>query len=767
MARASASDRKLLETLRERYKRATEADHENRVEALADIKFVNVPGEQWDANMKKERGSRPCLEFNRLRTTIKRVINNIRAQRPSGKVRPTEDADKKTSEAIEGLIRNIWANSDGDSAVDQATEYVVGAGMGAWRVVTKYSRDDAWDQDIGIEPIQNPFCLYKDPASKDPFGRDASYWFLTTRIGRDAYESKYPKAATVDFDGETEFDDEDWEDEDSVRIVEYWFREPYSETLLLLSDRRSVKEAELTPEQMQKLAAQGVQVVKTREVQCYKIKMVIASGDAVLERADWAGSMFPFVQVLGEHMVIDGKSKWWGLVRHAKDAQRSYNYARTAAIETVALSPRRFDWATPRQVQGHEGSWAEAHKKNYPYKLYNPDPEASGPPQRGGGAEVPVALVTLSQIDAEDVKATTGIYDASLGNRSNETSGVAIRQRQEQGEIAVYNYGDNIAKGVRRTWELLVDLIPRVYDTQRQIRILGADGADKYMSVNDGVIDLSRGKYDVTITTGPSFSTQRQEAAEIYTAFAQANPAVFPVAGDLIFKSFDLPYADQIAERLKTLLPPQIQQMEAEGVEMPPEVMQAMAQVEQATQMVQQQGMLVQQAAGEAKEEKAEVEKLLADLAVQRAQFDAQVAKAQATLIKQEAQLMQKEAQLGGAEQSVLQKSFEADQRNVEADRKLQDADTATALAADRVARDAMQQAIADVSAQAAEFMQAANAQIAEFQARLEEKARGRVVRTKRSNGKLQFEVADAETGETVKTGELKRVNGELVGVVN
>lgn len=719
MPRASKKDKELLTQLRDRYQRAVEADQENRRLALDDMKFAHEPGAQWDELMKKERGSRPCLEFNRLRTTIKRVVNSIRAQRPSGKVRPTEDADKPTAEAYEGLIRNIWANSDGDSVIDMATEYQVCAGMGAWRIVTKYSRDDAWDQDISLEAIGNPFCLYKDPASKDPMGKDAEYWFLTTRIAKKAYEAKYPAAEVVNFDGDSEFDDEEWSDDDSVRICEYWYREPVTETLLLLSDGRSVKESSLTPEQVQGLTQQGVTVVRSRQVQTYQIKMCIASGDAILERGEWAGSMFPFVLVYGEHMTIDGKPLWWGLVRHARDAQKAYNYARTAAIETVALSPRRFDWATPTQAQGHQEMWAEAHKKNYPYRLYNADPQAPGPPVRGGGGEVPVALVNEAQFAGEDIKAVTGIYDASLGNRSNETSGIAIRQRQEQGEIAVYNYGDNLSRGVRRTWELLCDLIPHVYDTQRNIRVLGADGAEKYLAINDGIVDLSKGKYDVTISSGPSFSTQRQEAAEIYTAFAQANPAVFPVAGDLIFKSFDLPYADEIATRLKTLLPPQIQQLEAEGAKQDPQVMLAMAQVQQAAQQVQQHGQLVQQAAAEAEEKGSEVEKQISQLEVKQAQFEAQVAKVQAEFAKREAEFVTKQAEAGTDEKG----------KEVQNDREALSIQIAEGLAA--------------IQQQAAQFMVEASKVIAEMQARtqpqvyLTDPPKQKQVVVERVNGKL------------------------------
>lgn len=750
---AKRDDKKLLETLRDRYKKAVEADQDNRRDALEDMKFAHVPGEQWDANMKSERGARPCLEFNRLRVTCKRVINQMRAQRPSGKVRPTEDADKPTAEAMEGLIRNIWANSDGDSVIDLAAEYQVTSGMGAWRVVTKYSRDDAWEQDIAIEAIHNPLCVYADPASRDPVGRDAEYWLITTRMSKSAFEAKYPKAEATSFDDENEFDDEEWADDDSVRVVEYWYREPVQETLLLLSDGRSVKESQITPEAVAEMQAQGISVVRSRSVQTHAIKMCVASGSAILERGEWAGSQFPFVRVFGEHMVIDGQWLWWGLVRHSKDAQKAYNYSRTAVIESVARAPQTKYLVTPKQVEGLANEWGESHKKNYPFLPYNPDPQAPGPPQRMGGIDIPAAWINEVQLSGEDIKATSGIFDASLGAQSNETSGIAIRNRAVQAEVATYNYMDNLSKGIRRTWELLVDLIPHVYDTQRNIRVLGVDGAEKYMAVNDGQVDLSRGKYDVTITTGPSFTTQRQEAAEIYTQLAQANPNLFPIAGDLMFKSMDLPYADQIADRLKTLLPPQIQAMEAQGAQADPQVMLAMSQVDQAAQMVAQQGQLVQQAAAETDEKGAEVEKQISALEIKQAQFKAEVAKVQAEFAQREAALTIKsiQAETEGADEEA--------QAQVQVERQ--------ALA------EQLSMGIQVIQQQAQEFMQAAMAVMNEMQNRnliVADPPKNKRVVVERVNGKLVGtiveEAAPGANPPQARQVVVERVGGKLVGQV-
>ena len=748
---AKKSDKDKLATIRERYKRAVDYDRDNRREALDDIKFVTIPGHQWDEAVLRERGQRIALEFNRLRVTIKRVVNDMRMARPAGKVLPTEDADRKTAMAYEGLIRNIWNQSNGDSTIDQAAEYMVMGGMGAWRINTRYSRDDAWDQDLVVEQIANPLCLYRDPASRLPDGSDAEYWFLTSRVSRTAFEAKYGKKAISDFDTESEFDDDDeWESDDYVRLVEYWYKEPTTETLLLLSDGRSVRESDLTPQALESLKQQGVQVLKSRQIQTHKVRMCIASGSEILEEADWVGSQFPFVVIYGDLMVVDGRQRWWGLTRHSRDAQTGYNYSRTLAIETIALAPQSKFWATPDQAVGHTDKWSVAHKELMPFMLYNADPKAPGTPVRMPGADIPAAWINEIQLSGEDIKATSGIFDASLGARTNESSGVAIRQRQIEGSMATWNFSENLARGIRRTWELLVDAIPKVYDTPRSVRALGMDNVAEYMMVNDGLLDLSRGKYDVTISTGPSFSTQRQEAAEVYAQFAQANPAVFPVAGDLIFKALDLPYADKIADRLKTLLPPQIQQMEAQGTDVDPQVMMAMAQAEQAMAQVQQMGAQVQMAAQELEAEKAGVEREKLGIATQKAQFqvaEAQIAKQVAEFQRLVAETQAKMATSEAAENGE-QNAAEREQLIVQVDAALQ-----------------------AINEQAAQFMAAAAQMLAQMQAIavqpvVVEKPTNKVVSIKRVNGGLVGTVVDQDSGKPLREVQVQRIDGGMVGQV-
>lgn len=631
----AAGKKELLVKVRKRSKVMMEADRENRTLAIADMKFLRVPGQQADPTVKKLRGDdRPMYEFNKLNVSAKSIINQMRENRPMGKVRAAEDGDTKTADILEGVIRNIAANADFDTVTDYAAEYQVGAGMGAWRVTVEYA-DDSFDQVIGIDPLLNPFCLYADPACKDLLKRDAEDWWYTDRISKSSFTARWPKAEAINLD-DYSFDDGDmeWEDQDQVRIGEYWYKEPYEKTLLLLSDGSVIDELDddgnpVTP-------PKGVTVVKSRPQRCNKIMMCIVSGSAILEGpVEWAGPDHPWVMVYGDYIVIDGKVYWSGITRPGKDAQRAYNTSRTAAIETVALAPQDKPWMTPKQVAGLEGLLAEAHQRNYPFNLYNPDPLAPGPPVRMGGPNIPAALVQEMQIASDDIKAVTGVYDASLGAKGNETSGKAINARKQQGEIANFNFMDNMGKGVKRTWEILVRLAPKVIDTEQTLRILGADGKESYETVNkfdpitNKVInDLGKGRFDTAITVGPSYATRRMEAAEAYTQMAGVDEGLMLSSGDLVYKAMDLPYAQEIAERRQALLPAPIQKMLTDGKDLPGPVKAAMQQVEQAQQQVQQHGQLVQAAQQElqgemaqAKSEKAGAQLAGANLKAQEAQF--------------------------------------------------------------------------------------------------------------------------------------------------
>lgn len=646
------SDKDLLTRIRTRFCLAEEADHENREKAREDMRFLHVPGEQWDPEVKRARGDRPCYEFNKTRIKAKRIVNEMRANRPAGKVRGVENADKKTAEIMEGLGRNILQLSDFDTISDYAGEYQVGAGLGAWRIVTEYA-EDSFDQDILVKPIPDPFNLYWDPASIDPLHRDAEDWWLLDFLPNSVYHERYPNAQKVDFDAGVSFLDEaDWKTDAGVRVCEYHWKERYDKELIQLIDGRVVDAADA--------AAQLINpsdIRQRRVSSCHRILMCIASGEAILTKPTvLKGKYHRFVAFHGEWKVIDGKARWCGLTRYAKDAQRAYNVASTAVTETIATAPNSHYWVTVNQAKGNTDQWKKAIAQNLPFLLYNPDTNAPGSPQRVGGADVPVALIQEAQIRDQELKDVTGVYDAALGERSNEKSGVAISRREQQTQIVNFNFPDNMAKAKQWTLTVINDLIPHHYDTERVVRVIGQDGAEEFVKVNAAgldergmpvlVNDLTRGKYDITVTVGPSYATQRQEAADFYTHMAAQDPMLMQTAPDLVYQVIDMPFSDQIAERRQAVLPPQVQALISKGKELPPEVKQAQAMLEAQKQQLDQQGQMLQAAAAELEQKKAEAEKAQSQVKVATATLDAHAAEKSAEITEREASLTLREARL-------------------------------------------------------------------------------------------------------------------------
>lgn len=632
----------LLSKVRACHKKLVEDSTEqtNRRQALEDMEFLHVPGKQWDETQRRKRGKRPCYELNITSTRVMRVINDMRANRAQGKVRGFEDGDKDTAETIEGLIRNICNQSDFDAVQDYAAGYQVGGGMGAWRVETKYSDDSTFDQDIALSKIANPFCLY---LTDD----EAIY---VDSIPNEEYERRWPKAERTDFEDDEFTAGDDWQDEHETRVCEYWYKVPVKRELWLLTDGRTVdaeSEAGKIPPEL---------VKQKRTVQSYKIRMCIASGSAILEETDWPGKFIPFVQVFGQKLIIDGKTYWYGLTRNGKDAARGHNAMYTAAVEQVMNAPKVPIQATFDQVDVDTlRKWSQAIDENLPAILYKHAP-GQPPPSRIMGPEVPAAYTHMLGVSEQALNSVLGIHEASLGEAGDEKSGRAIVARQQQGELATFNFKANMAEGVRRTWDILVDLIPKIYTNERSIRILGADGAEKYVKVNQvqldaanlsakPVNDLTRGKYDVAITVGPSYSTQRQETLDVLLQLANGQPQIWTVAGDIIAQMMDSPKSEALAERLRTLLPPQIQQQLASGKPLPPEAQaavnqaqQMMAQVEQMAALVQEQGQEAERAKAEAEKAKANVDTAIANLKTEQARFDAHVAQAEARLMQRDLQ---------------------------------------------------------------------------------------------------------------------------------
>ena len=577
----------------DRWKQSNDAFAEPRRLFVDDIRFA-VLGEQWTDEAKELRKNRVCLTENRLPSFIAQVVGDQRQNRPRIKVRPVDsDSDPAVASVFTGIIRNIENTSQAESIRDHAFKQAVSGSWGYYGIHTRYCDEMSFDQEIYHRFIPNPLAVYDDPSAKLPDRSDRKWAFIVDTISAEEFKSRYPNAKSDGFEqgeGETY---SDWFTEDTARIAEYWYVKPEKKKIALLSDGRSVSVSEARELiSNQPIAEEGalpvepLSIVKDRETTIHKVYSCIISGSEILEGpTEWTGKFIPLIYVSGKEDNIEGRTYTTSLVRWAKDPQRMHNYWLSATTEIIALQPKAPWLLTPKQVEGHERMWAAANIENKPYLLYNND--GSGIPQRLAMSNFPQGAYTMMQSSVDGIKATMGLYDASLGNQGNETSGKAIIARQREGDTATYEFIDNLSKAIAFEGRVIVDLIPKIYDTEKIVRIINPDDSEKFVIINramtseeapkygadkkaaEGTIyDLKAGKYDVVVETGPSYSTQRMEAAETMWQMAQAWPPLMDRAGDLVFKNSDTAGAQEIAARLRKTLPPGL--VEPEEGEQPP-----------------------------------------------------------------------------------------------------------------------------------------------------------------------------------------------------
>ncbi len=527
-------------------------------DSLEDIEFVDSEDGQWEDAVRQARINRPCLTFDKLSSAVDQVVGQQLQMLPGVKVRGAEEGDNDVAEIYEGLIRQI--EQRGNKAYKTAFKFSVKGGWGVWMIDHDYQDDISMNQDIILREIKNPFSVLFDPIIQIQDMKECRYAFMFDDIEKDEFERMYPKAKTgVGEDFYSTGNMKTWINEDTIRVADYYRIVMEERRLVQLSTGEVVDYADIEPI-IDELNFKGVTITNERIVEGRKLERFKITGLEVLEEYECVGRYIPLVPLLGKTTNINGKFLTRGLVRKAKDAQRMYNYSRSTAIEVTALQPKQPLMATPAMIKGHEDRYRNLMTSNDPVLLFNFDQGQK--PFREPPAQPSGALLTDVQISSDDIKSTTGIFDASLGARGNETSGRAIRERQLQGNIATYEFVDELVESIKYTGEIFVDMIPKIYDTERQIRILGEDDAEEIKVINKPQLDLqtgetvmindlNRGHYDIKVTTGPSFSTRRSETAEqLGTLFGQ-NPAMAQLGADIYFKSLDLVGADELVERVR------------------------------------------------------------------------------------------------------------------------------------------------------------------------------------------------------------------------
>lgn len=558
-----------LATARRRFAAAAEDEKHLREKFISDLKFASPDGDdQWDplVKMQREQSGRPAMSFPRCHTFVQQVSNEARQNKPQIKFSPRLDGDKDTADVYEGLARYIQYTSDAQIAYETAIEYSAGGSFGYYRFLTDYCDEDSDDLDLKVVPVLDPLTIYGVlvPAC---FNRKPRFAFVVEDMPKEEFKSLYPESQMASLTWvEAGRQGEGWVSEDTVRVAEYWYVEDVKRT----GKRR--------PKSVVKFCkTNGIEVLKDSET-------------------DWAGSTIPIIPVLGKQMIMEGKPRLFSVVRPQKGAQQLINYSKSRIAETLSTSPISPFMVAEGQIEGYEKEWGTLNTSMRPFLTYKMVDVAGRPipaPQRQTFEPPIQALSAFVLQEVEDMKETTGIYDAALGSSgTNETSGQMVARRQQQSNLTVMHFMDNLERSFKQAGMVISELIPLIYDTPRTIQILGEDEAPKVIQINKKHVDeagkvrhydMTAGKYDIVVTMGTAFSSKRMESFDMMQQVIQSHPQSFPMIADIFFRNSDMAGADQLAERFHKMLPSNLQN-DDEQAQIPP---QAQAQIQVLTQHLQ------------------------------------------------------------------------------------------------------------------------------------------------------------------------------------
>lgn len=598
-----------LGTARKRFEQATSRENKNRSNAVDDLKFL--AGDQWPAAVKAEREAeqKPCLTVNKIPTFLHQITNDQRQNRPAINISPVGDkGDVETAKMLKGLIRYCERRCGADIAYDTGFKNAVANGFGYWRVLTEYEDEDSFDQVLVVQRIRNPFTVYIDPTATDPCAADARWAFISEMIPREEFKERYPNAQPLNWT-ETGFGDDyrQWIGDKHVRVAEYYLIQTKTRRVVALRNGHIGYYDELSDEVKERIKADKHEIVRERATECDTVMCYKITAKEILESYEWAGSTIPIVRILGDETDVEGEVVYSGIVRGAKDPQRMYNYWVTKETESVALQGNAPYIMEEGQVEGHEIRWKQANRKTFPYLLYKPTNTAgkpAPPPRREAPPQVSPGIIQAKEGAAQDMMATTGVrFDATKSERVQDESGVALRQLRQNTDLGAYHYIDNLGFALKRTGDIFLEVIPKIFDTQRIVTILREDGGSEHVRIDPTQAEphadvkdregktvpsynLGLGQYEVTVTIGPSYATKRLESANQMFQFGQAFPGAAPYIADLVAKESDWPGAEEIAKRLAMTLPPGM--LQPDEKDMSPQVQALVMGLKQQLQQAMQ-----------------------------------------------------------------------------------------------------------------------------------------------------------------------------------
>jgi hypothetical protein len=658
-----------------------------------------VSGNPWDPQEKKlrEANSRPMVVFDELNQYSNQVINDVRQNKRSVKVDPTgSGATDKTAEFRGNLIRQIEYSSKAQAVYATVAENAFQRSYGYARVSKRYVAPDSFDQELVISPINNPNCVWDDPDAKQRGRSDRKKLFIVDMMRIADFKRRFPKAKVTSFSSEQMTELPMWLKGDFVQVAEAWRIESEPRTLLSLDIagglsvfEDELEDAEIDGDTVTLTKAcdlgDGVSVPKgkhkilnSRESEDNRVVQYLTNGVEILEEKPQDGQYIPVAACYGkEKYVDDGAGSNLIIesqVRLARQPFQAYCYAQTTGLELLGMMPKALWSCYEGQFEGHEDEVADAGHVPIPFIQFKAKTEATGeeilPPPQWNHWDVPLQSV---QVAAESyrraIQSSMGMYNTAVGKHdTNAQSGVAVQKLDDQSAQGSFHFIDNFDGFLEDMGRILDDQIDYTYDTPRHVGTRTQGGEHKLVRINEQYTDpdtgetyhyrIGTGRHSVSITTGPSSSSQRDAASEFADSLAQ-NQQVFPRIADLVVKLKNLgPIGDEIAKRLT---PPDIAAQQG-GPPLPP---QAQALMSQQKQQLMQQAQLIAELQQQLNAKLPEIQSKK-DIAAMQEETKRQEIQAQIKIAELNAGL---KASIAGLEQQIAAIQHSIDTMDAQADR--------------------------------------------------------------------------------------------------
>lgn len=549
---------------------------ENTTRAREDKEFVYR--DQWTSVDRQQftKLHKPALTFNKVYDTVRKIVGEQRKNTPSLKVRSING--KASQEALDlrsDIIRSMAYNSKADEAFQTAFSCALVGGFGAVLVTTDYESPYSFNQVPKVNKMQFPERCFWDPRCSEVDKSDGDYCGYLTPMTRESFEAAYPDCKYPDSFSHNMLMDFYWSAKDTIVVCDYYVKEYENTKLFLLDNGASVTEEEYKSYKKRYMEIMKLnpfllggksmaEVVQERMTMLHKIRHYKLTESKILEETVWPSKYLPLVFQDGDSFWIDDKQFVCSFVRHVKDAQKFLNYVGSEVASQIK-NTRREQWlVTPDNIAGNEQLWRLPEVQQGAL-IAKPDSMSGLMPQKQPPSEIPQTLLLHFQRASDDIKQILGFYDANLGAPGNEESGVAIQNRQLNGASGSTVFFDNAERACEQVGRIVLDLLPSIVDNEREISIEDKNGKSKSISVNkkmpNGEIQnsLEGDNYDIEVVVGPSFAVQKQQAMQMLISLLQIPPGpILPLVIDIIAKNMDMDSAPQLADRLRSLVPPEI-----------------------------------------------------------------------------------------------------------------------------------------------------------------------------------------------------------------